>query len=207
MMNDIEQTWFRVFWIRVGKRILDIFLSLMGIVLSLPVWLTAAIAIRLDSPGPVFYRQERLGKDGKPFRLIKLRTMVDCAEDRTGPIWADEDDSRMTRVGKFLRRRHLDETPQFINVLLGDMSVIGPRPERGEIIRKIEGLIPLYRNRLHVKPGITGLAQIHRGYDSCIRDVKHKVRYDLLYIHKMCAYLDMKILYLTILWVMQQKGH
>lgn len=208
MTNEIifEQTWFRSFWVTAGKRILDITVSISGIIISIPVWLIAGILIPLDSEGPVIYRQRRLGKDGKPFWLLKLRTMYKGAEANTGPVWSWEKDQRVTRMGRFLRRWHLDETLQFVNVLMGHMSVIGPRPEREEIVRKIEGEVPHYRERLQVKPGITGLAQIHQSYDSCIRDVQRKVRYDLLYVRKMCAYLDMKILYLTALWVVQNKG-
>ena len=200
-----ESNLFQMFWKFIGKRGLDIAVGSVGLALSLPLWIITGIAIRLDSAGPVFYRQRRLGKNGNQFQLLKLRTMFHDAEKTTGPVWSREGDKRVTRVGKLLRRWHLDETPQFINVLLGDMSVIGPRPEREYIINKIKKDVPHYYERLNVKPGITGLAQVHQSYDSGIRDVRRKVRYDLLYIRKMCAYLDLKILYLTVLWIIYHK--
>ena len=192
-------------WRHYLKRSMDIMGSLAGILLCLPLWGISAILIVLGTPGPVFYRQVRLGKYGKPFVLWKLRTMVADAERESGPVWSRKGDRRVTRIGRFLRRWHIDETPQFFNVLIGDMSIIGPRPEQAEIIRALEYSVPDYRNRLQVRPGITGLAQIRQNYDSCIRDVQRKVRYDVLYIRKMCAYLDMKILYLTALRIIHQK--
>lgn len=200
-----EPAWFRKFWNSTGKRLLDVAAGIAGITLSIPIWTIAGIAILFDSPGPVFYCQRRLGKDGRPFQLYKLRTMFDDAEKATGPVWSWGKDRRITKAGRFLRRWHLDETPQFINVLFGDMSVIGPRPEREEIIRKIEHSVPHYRDRLRIKPGITGLSQVRQGYDSCVRDVQRKIRYDLLYVRNMCAYLDMKILFLTAKWILQHK--
>ena len=197
--------WFKKIWNYSVKRVIDVLLGITGLTIVLPLWIIIGIAIRLDSPGPVFYCQRRLGKQGRPFRLIKLRTMVHNTESISGPIWSYQKDERITRIGRFLRRWHIDETPQFINVLLGHMSIVGPRPEREEIVNKLHCLIPHYQERLQVKPGITGLSQIHLGYDSCIQDVRRKVRYDLLYIKKMCAYLDMKILYLTIIYVIQEK--
>lgn len=201
-----EPTWFQILWQSTGKRILDVVLSIAGIILCLPFWLGIMILLRLESPGPVIYRQRRQGRHGKPFHLLKLRTMVNNAESTTGPVWAVSQDSRITRIGGLLRRTHFDETLQFINVLLGDMSLIGPRPEREEIALTIESAIPDYRKRLEVKPGITGLSQVLQRYDTCVRDVQRKVRYDILYIQKMCVYLDLKILYLTCLWVIQMKG-
>ena len=201
-----EPTWFRIFWITVGKRALDIMLSSIGIILCAPLWVIFGIAIRIDSPGPVFYCQERIGKDGKLFRLFKLRTMYDRAEIETGPVWAENNDPRITKPGRLLRRWHLDETPQFINVLLGSMSIVGPRPERKNIHNALVKNIPDCDVRLQVKPGITGLSQVKQGYDNCIRDFQKKVRYDRIYIKRMCAYLDFKILYLTAVWIILQKG-
>ena len=184
-------------WRRFVKRSLDIAVSFCGVVLSVPVMALCAIAIKLDSRGPVFYKQTRVGVKGKFFNLIKFRTMYQDAEAETGPIWAGRRDPRITRVGRFLRAAHLDELPQFINVLGGEMSLVGPRPERPYFVKQLRKLIPHYDRRLCVKPGITGLAQIKRRYDESIGDVKKKVRYDVLYIRKMCPVLDFMVLAAT----------
>ena len=176
---------------------MDIILASIGVVLCIPVWIVSAIAIVFDSPGPVMYRQVRLGMGGRPFLLWKLRTMVQNAEIESGAVWSMQDDPRVTRIGRWLRKFHIDETPQLWNVLKGDMSLIGPRPERPEIIESLQETLPHYHRRHQLRPGITGLAQISRGYDSCVADVRKKLRYDMLYCKKCCALLDLLILWRT----------
>ncbi len=163
------------------------------LVLSAPVLAACAVLIKLSSRGPVFYRQERVGKGGVIFRIIKLRTMYEDAEAATGPVWAQSDDPRVTPVGRVLRRLHLDELPQLVNVVRGEMSLIGPRPERPHFVSELKEEIPEYDERHRVKPGITGLAQIRAGYDRTVRDVRRKVKLDLLYIHRMCWWVDLLI--------------
>ncbi len=184
-------------WRRVVKRSLDLTVSLIGIALSSPLMVLIAIGIKLDSRGPVFFKQARVGMKGKIFNMYKFRTMYRDAEVKTGPVWAKENDPRITRIGLFLRKTHLDELPQFFNVLRGEMSLVGPRPERPYFVQEFRKIIPHYDRRLYAKPGITGLAQIKRRYDETIGDVKKKVRYDVLYIRKMCPVLDMMVLAMT----------
>jgi len=162
-------------------------------VLALPFIAAAAVAIKLSSPGPVFYLQTRLGRNGRRYRVVKLRTMVHNAEAATGPVWAGANDSRITPVGRFLRDTHIDEFPQLINVLLGQMALIGPRPERPEIVQDIEWKIANYRDRLRVRPGITGLAQLNLPPDSDLESVRRKLRHDLYYIHRRSPWLDLRI--------------
>ena len=177
----------------VIKRIIDITFSIIGIILSCPLLLVAAILIKLTSKGPILFTQVRVGKDGKNFEIYKLRTMRIDAEKETGPVWAAKNDSRLIPVGKFLRKSRIDEIPQFINVLKGDMSIIGPRPERPVFVERFVKEIPDYEKRLLVKPGITGLAQVWHKYDETLEDVKKKIRYDLLYIRKLSLWTDFKI--------------
>ena len=185
-----------------AKRVLDVHASLIGLALYLPIFLLAAIAIKLDSRGPVIYRQRRMGLGNKEFTLYKLRTMVADAE-RNGPQWADPDDGRVTRVGRFLRRTRLDEFPQFVNVLRGEMSLVGPRPERECFIREFSKEDPRFAWRTLVKPGITGLAQINGGYDLLPTE---KLAYDLEYIRNFSLGLDIKILFRTIGVVLRGDG-
>jgi len=161
------------------KRIIDISIGLIGSIITLILLPFIGLAIYIDSPGPIFFLQTRLGKNGKPFKVIKFRTMIPDAEKHTGAVLAKENDPRITRVGKFLRRTRLDELPQFFNVLLGQMSIVGPRPERPEIYEKILSEIPTFKIRLMVKPGITGLAQVYGKYDT---SPEEKLTYDLMYI-------------------------
>jgi exopolysaccharide biosynthesis polyprenyl glycosylphosphotransferase len=193
-------------WERVVKRLIDIVVSLIVLVAGLPLWILIAILIKIDSRGPVIYKQERVGKDGKIFTLYKFRSMYENAEALTGPTWAMKNDPRVTRVGKILRKLHLDEIPQFVNVLKGDMSLIGPRPERPVFVEKLSKEIPLYRRRLKVKPGITGWAQVKYKYDESIEDVKKKLQYDLFYIENMSLRMDLKIIAYTILHILSGKG-
>ncbi len=183
------------------RRFFDLLFAVPLFILFLPLWTIIAIAIKLDSPGSVIYSQERVGKYGRIFRIFKFRSMRHDAEKLSGPRLATENDPRITRVGRFLRKTRLDEIPQLINVIIGDMSVIGPRPERPYFVEKYKKEIPFYVNRLRVKPGITGLAQVETGYDESIEDVREKLKYDLYYIeHRRSFWLNLKILFKTI-WV------
>ncbi|HDP67355.1 MAG TPA: sugar transferase, partial [Candidatus Marinimicrobia bacterium] len=192
-------------WEWLLKRIIDIVISLIVLVVFLPFWLIIALIIRLDSKGPVFYKQKRVGKNRQEFELIKFRSMQHNAEELTGPKWAEKEDPRMTRVGSFLRKTGLDEIPQFFNVLIGDMSIVGPRPERLHFVNELEKSIPFYSRRLIVKPGITGWAQIKYKYDESIDDVREKLRYDLYYIENMSVLLDLKIIIQTLLIGLRKK--
>jgi lipopolysaccharide/colanic/teichoic acid biosynthesis glycosyltransferase len=180
------------------KPILDRIVSTVGLIIISPVIFAAGMIIKLTSPGPVFYTQERVGKNGRLFKIIKFRTMCVNAESQGGPVWAKKNDSRTTTFGKLLRKTHIDELPQLINVIKGEMSIVGPRPERPFFVSKFEDNISGYTKRLSIKPGITGLAQCYYKYDETIRDVQNKLRYDILYIKRMCWSLDLKILLLTL---------
>ncbi|HZY10177.1 MAG TPA: sugar transferase [Bacteroidota bacterium] len=193
-------------WERAVKRALDILISATVLLLGLPIWLLVALAIKLDSKGAIFYTQERVGRDEKHFRIIKYRSMFESAEQDSGPVWADKEDPRITRVGRVLRSLRLDEIPQLINVLEGDMSLVGPRPERPYFVEQLSKEIPLYKRRLKVRPGITGWAQVKLKYDESIDDVRKKVQYDLSYIENMSLRMDFKILFNTIIVVLLGKG-
>ncbi len=177
------------------KRIFDIGVSSLMLLFASPIMLIICVCIRWDSPGPAIYRQERVGKHGKIFWVYKFRTMRQDAEANNGPMLATEDDPRVTKIGKFLRRWHLDELPQLINVVKGDMSLVGPRPERPHFVEQYEKEIPAYRLRHRIRPGLTGLGQIHGFYHS---PIEHKLRYDLAYINNISFLLDLKILILTL---------
>lgn len=169
-----------------AKRIFDVAAACIGLCLVAPLFPLIALAIKLESRGPVFFKQLRIGQSMPDrvdvFMMIKFRTMACDAEKETGPTLAQKNDTRVTRVGKFLRKTRLDELPQFINVIRGDMSMIGPRPERPSFCRKLERAIPYFTDRTYgIKPGITGLSQVHQGYDECLEDVKNKLGYDLSY--------------------------
>jgi lipopolysaccharide/colanic/teichoic acid biosynthesis glycosyltransferase len=180
------------------KNLVDRFFAIVGLLLFLPLFPILAVLIKLTSRGPVLFKQSRVGREGRIFEIIKLRTMVYDAEESTGPIWAKPNDPRITPVGKFLRMTHLDEVPQLLNVLRGEMSLVGPRPERPVFVDRFRNQIPNYSERLRVKPGITGLAQVCHKYDETLRDVKRKVAYDLLYIQRMCLMVDLAILFMTV---------
>lgn len=183
------------FWNRILKRTEDIIGSIIGLIISAPIIAVAAVLIKRSSPGPVFYRQERCGERGKTFILYKLRTMVENAEEETGPVWATPDDPRRTPIGAFLRRYNLDELPQFWNVLKGDMSLVGPRPERPFFVEKFKEDISRYMWRHTFKPGMTGWAQVNglRGNT----DLKERLKYDLYYLENWSLAFDFKILIKT----------
>jgi sugar transferase (PEP-CTERM system associated) len=190
---------------RLAKRALDLGASAVGLVLALPVLALAALAIRLDSPGPVLYAQIRAGERGRAFRMYKLRSMRTDAEAR-GATWAAEDDPRVTRVGRFLRRSRVDEIPQLWNVLVGDMSLVGPRPERPIFVTELERQIPFFRQRLGVKPGVTGHAQVRCRYGASIEDAREKLSYDLFYIKSLSVWFDLSILVDTVKVVLLRIG-
>jgi exopolysaccharide biosynthesis polyprenyl glycosylphosphotransferase len=194
-------------WEAALKRTLDVVVSSSVIILGLPFWLIVALLIKLDSRGPILYRQERVGRNGKRFNIYKFRSMATDAEKATGPVWAEKNDPRVTRVGKIIRRMHIDEVPQFVNVLWGDMSLVGPRPERPYFVEKLSKELPLYKRRLKVRPGITGWAQVKHRYDQSIEDVKTKLKYDLFYIENLSWRLDLKILFNTVYVMLMGRGH
>jgi lipopolysaccharide/colanic/teichoic acid biosynthesis glycosyltransferase len=218
--------------VEVAKRAIDVSGSLIGLILLAPVFGLIAIAIKLDSRGPVFFVQERVGVNrrrsasgngngngnghrggngngngngssgerryanryGRPIQVIKFRSMVTDAEKATGPVWAAAGDTRVTRVGRILRKTRLDEFPQLMNVLCGEMSLVGPRPERFFFVKQLEDVIPGYAARCEVMPGITGLAQVKRGYDSSVESANAKLQYDLYYVRNRRLLLDLKIM-------------
>ncbi len=236
-IEHISDTWFYLNSMQVNriyyrhlKRLVDLGLAIIGLVTSSPLFLFIALAIKLDSPGPVFFRQERLGQDGNPFQILKFRTMVPEAE-QNGPQWASENDFRITKVGQLLRKLRLDELPQLLNILRGDMSFVGPRPERKVFIQEFQELvpdlrpgrrgsdakvemvqygfkekIPYYSYRLMVKPGLTGWAQVMYPYASSLEQTLEKLQYDLYYIKNMGFFLDLAILLKTMRIVLFRRG-
>ncbi len=192
---------------RTLKRAVDVAVSLSVLVLGLPLLAALAIMIKFDSRGPILYAQKRVGRGGRIFTLLKFRSMVADAEANTGPVWAGKRDPRITRIGRWLRKLHLDELPQFLNVLKGNMSLVGPRPERPAFVDQFRSTIPLYERRLNVKPGITGWAQVKHKYDESLTDVMDKLRYDLFYLENMSLILDLKIILSTIGVVLSGRGH
>ncbi len=194
-------------WEKKLKRLMDIVISLLILLVSSPIIILTAIAIKIDSEGPVFFKQERLGQNGKPFNVYKFRSMIKDAEKYTGPVWSQKNDPRVTRMGKFVRKVRIDEIPQMLNVLKGEMSLVGPRPERAFFVEKLSQEIPYYKRRLKVRPGVTGWAQIKHKYDESIEDVKIKLKYDLFYIENMSLRMDFKILLRTVFVVLFGKGH
>jgi len=219
------------------KRLMDILLSFSALVVLLPAFAIIGICIKLDTPGPVFYRQDRVGVNrrrgdrrrtgaapppgtprdrrrtdrrgddqaGRVFYIVKFRSMRTDAE-KSGPVWAQKNDPRVTRVGAFLRRTRLDELPQLWNILKGEMSLVGPRPERPYFVKRLQERFPGYRGRLQVPPGLTGLAQIERAYDEDVEDVRRKLAYDLFYIEHRHFLVDLKIILRTVGVVLARKG-
>ncbi|MFC0384232.1 exopolysaccharide biosynthesis polyprenyl glycosylphosphotransferase [Muricoccus vinaceus] len=188
------------------SRSFDVVVSLGLLLLTLPLTALAALAIRLDSPGPVFYRQARVGKRGKIIHLTKLRSMRTDAEAGGAPQWATRRDPRVTRVGRFLRLTRIDEIPQVLNVLKGDMAFIGPRPERPAFVEQLSQVIPHYADRAVVKPGITGWAQVNFPYGASVEDARQKLTYDLYYVRRRSLFLDLLILVATVRVILFQEG-
>lgn len=232
--SDMEALDLRAFHPPGAKRLLDVLGAAMLLVLFAPPAVLIALAIKLDTPGPVIYRQERVGlnrrrrarrgglapvsrnqrsanrrtlaAEGKPFQIYKFRTMMADAEGDAGPVWALKDDPRITRVGCFLRATRLDELPQLWNVLRGEMSLVGPRPERPFFVHRFAKHIPDYPSRLYTHPGITGLAQVEHRYDSCEEDVRIKLSYDLTYIQRYDLLADLRILAKTVVVMITRRG-
>jgi lipopolysaccharide/colanic/teichoic acid biosynthesis glycosyltransferase len=187
-------------WYLAFKLTLDVSAALVLLVLTAPLILLAALLVKLTSPGPAFYTQTRVGRKGRLFTIYKIRTMIHNCESLTGPRWSIPGDPRVTWVGRVLRLSHLDELPQLLNVLRGDMSLIGPRPERPEFVPELEKAIPAYRQRLAVRPGVTGLAQVNLPADTDLGSVRLKLAFDLHYIRHLGPWLDVRILLCTVLY-------
>lgn len=187
------------------KRTADIFLSLIALLLLWPIYLIIALLIYIDSPGPVFFLQERVGQNGKRFRIIKFRTMYQDAE-KSGPQLSNDMDKRVTHMGRYLRRYRIDELPQFINILIGDMSLVGPRPERDYFIQQLTPLTADFPKLLKVKPGLTSWGQVKYGYASTIEQIAERMQYDLYYIEHYSLSFDLKVLLYTIRIVLSGKG-
>ncbi len=186
----------------IVKRAIDIILCLIGLVIALPIMVIVGIAIKLESKGPIIYKQERVGLEGRTFTIYKLRSMYIDAE-KNGAQWACKDDPRVTKVGRFIRKTRIDELPQLINILKGDMSIVGPRPERPILTYKFNEEIPGFVNRLQVKPGLTGWAQVTGGYEL---SPKEKLEKDMYYIENQSLWLDFKIMFKTIFIVFNGDG-
>jgi lipopolysaccharide/colanic/teichoic acid biosynthesis glycosyltransferase len=191
----------RANWYPALKVVLDYAVALLLLPLALPLIGLAALAVKLSSPGPVFYTQTRVGLHGRRYRILKIRTMHHNCEVRSGVRWAAKNDSRVFGVGRFLRATHLDELPQLFNVLKGEMSLVGPRPERPEVIQAkgLEQVVPGYRLRLRVRPGVTGLAQVQLPPDTDLTSVRYKVVYDLYYVQHQGLLLDLRLILATVL--------
>jgi lipopolysaccharide/colanic/teichoic acid biosynthesis glycosyltransferase len=184
-------------WYSYGKVILDYLFAILLVIPATPIILVSMLVVKLTSRGPAIYTQVRLGKHGQPYHLHKIRTMVDGCERLTGPTWSVPGDPRVTRVGHFLRVTHLDELPQLFNVLRGEMSLVGPRPERPEIVPSLAMVIPSYHQRLLVKPGITGLAQVQLPADTDLDSVRRKLTYDVYYVRRFGLWLDLRLIACT----------
>jgi len=188
------------------KRGLDLILAVPLLALTLPLWLLIIILIKLEDGGQIIYSQERIGKDGRLFFLFKFRSMKAGAEDKTGAVWAKREDPRVTKIGKLLRKAHLDELPQMINVIRGEISLVGPRPERPEFILELEKEIPHYRIRHLIKPGFTGWAQLKFRYGRTLMDAQEKFQYDLYYLKNRSLFLDLGILLKTFQLFFKKEG-
>jgi sugar transferase (PEP-CTERM system associated) len=191
---------------RLMKRSIDLFLSIIFLILFTPLLSIIALLIKIESKGPIIFSQERIGQNKKIYKIHKFRSMVDNAETISGPVWAEDDDPRITRVGKIIRKWRFDEIPQLWNVLKGDMSFVGPRPEREHFVDHLEKIVPYYRERHAVKPGISGWAQVSYGYGASVEDAIEKLNYDLFYIKNMSFFMDLMIILRTIKIVLFRKG-
>jgi sugar transferase (PEP-CTERM system associated) len=212
-LRSVKPSWFvfsegfhRSRWNDLLKRILDLVVGTVGLIVSLPLMILVALAVRLDSKGPIIYRQTRVGRMGKHFEVLKFRSMRVDAEQTTGAQWASENDPRTTLTGRFLRKYRLDELPQFINVIRGDMSFVGPRPERPCFVEELREKIPYYDERHSVRPGLTGWAQVRYTYGSSIEDAFQKLEYDLFYLKNMSLTFDLAIIFQTIRIVLGGHG-
>lgn len=203
--DDLEHFAIFRFYNRFFKRLFDIILSVIILLITLPISIIAIISIKITSKGPIFYRQLRVGLNHKEFEIIKFRSMTIDAE-KTGAQWAQKNDPRVTKIGAFLRATRIDELPQLWNVLKGEMSLIGPRPERQVFIDELEKEIPFYEYRHKIKPGISGLAQVCYPYGASIEDAKHKQEYDMYYLKHYSLWLDFKIVLLTCKTVILKMG-
>ncbi|HEY9723556.1 MAG TPA: sugar transferase [Oscillatoriaceae cyanobacterium] len=211
-VDHIDETWFvrsdaleQRFAFRIGKRVLDCVVAFFGLCFTALILPFVALAIKLADPGPIFYSQARVGRLGKEFRMYKFRTMrVDAEKD--GAVWAAVNDQRVTKVGAFLRQTRLDELPQFWNVLKGEMSLVGPRPERPEFVSMLSQAIPFYDRRHAVLPGVTGWAQVMFPYGASVEDAKEKLQYDFYYVNNRSFYLDLKILFRTAFVMLRKFG-
>jgi lipopolysaccharide/colanic/teichoic acid biosynthesis glycosyltransferase len=181
----------------VAKRAIDVLAALILLLVGTPLCSLVALLIKLEDGGPVLFRQTRVGRKGRRFTLFKLRSMRPGAESETGPVWATIDDDRVTRVGRWIRALRIDEVPQAWNVLRGDMSFVGPRPERPEFVQLLRAAIPAYDQRLAVRPGITGFAQVNQPYSGTVEDARRKVAYDLSYLDNYSVLLDLRIMIRT----------
>lgn len=190
-------------WVHLVKRLMDVLLALLTLILSLPATIVTAFLIKVTAPGPVLFKQERVGEDERVFWVYKFRTMMEGAEEKSGPVLATADDPRSTPIGRYLRRFRIDEIPQLYNVLKGDMSFVGPRPERPYFVEKFKKTIPGYSERFRLKPGLTGLAQVSGSYATTARN---KLKYDLIYIYNQSIFLDIKILLQTLKVVLTGRG-
>jgi exopolysaccharide biosynthesis polyprenyl glycosylphosphotransferase len=193
------------FWQKVLKRIMDFIFSFIAVILLIPFYLFSAIAVKLSSPGPIFFLQERIGKNGKVFKIFKFRTMYVDSE-KNGPQLSSENDPRITKIGGFMRKTRLDEFPQFFNVLLGHMSIVGPRPERKFYIDQISKIEPQYNQLTKVRPGITSWGQVKYGYAENVDQMLQRMKFDLLYLKNRSISLDIKIMLHTLLIVIKAEG-
>jgi exopolysaccharide biosynthesis polyprenyl glycosylphosphotransferase len=212
-LNAIDRSWFLSAegftagpWSVLFKRALDIIVSAGLLLLTLPLMLFVALAIKLESHGPVLYRQERIGLHGKPFTLLKFRSMTADAEATGSPVWAQVQDPRVTRIGNIIRPLRIDELPQLLNVLHGEMSMVGPRPERPIFVEQLAEIIPFYQGRAYVKPGLTGWAQVNYPYGASVEDAREKLSYDLYYVKNRNFFLDLVILVSTVRVILFREG-
>lgn len=190
-----------------AKEIVDVLLGAAALLLTAPIWVVCAILIKISSEGPILFTQVRVGKDGELFKMYKFRTMHQSAETHTGAVWAAKDDPRIISSCRWMRSSHADELPQLINVIKGEMSLVGPRPERPEILQQLEAHYPEVKKRLSVLPGITGLAQVRNGYDTTVEDFRYKLESDLEYINKRKWRNEFRILAATLTKIRDKKAH
>jgi len=192
-------------WYLVTKRVMDVCVGILGLIMLSPLFLVLSFLIKLSSPGPIYFSQLRVGKKGKLFKMYKFRTMVADAEKKTGPVWATKNDPRVTEIGRFLRKSKMDELPQLLNLVRGEMSMVGPRPERPFFVDQFSKIVPGYTYRLEVTPGLTGPAQLRNGYDSSAMDVIRKLRYDASYVKKIRLSMDIGLIASTFMSVLSGK--